>query len=187
MKMRNGLTLIELLVVITIIAILMGASIGGYSRFIKSADRARTQELVANTSTALNALFQKEGVWPKILRTRGATDGELDADTAYPLAAGGYMNLTVINGKLGGLDRFGILTPKGVQHVKRNGSRASLADKVGKGTLRDELLHFAIDSDGDGIIRGASVNGASVDVRANAIVWCGDVKSWTIGQTKDVK
>ena len=56
---RAGFTLIEMLVVIGIITVLIGASLGGYTAMTRSAERAKCQELVANTATALTALFQQ--------------------------------------------------------------------------------------------------------------------------------
>lgn len=201
--MKRGFTLIEMLVVIGIIAILMGAGIGVYSGATKAAEKKRCEELVANTATALTALFQTEGCWPIALLRDGAHDGELDARAAYPLAKGGYMSLTVENGKLSGYDRFGIVSPWALAHIKRRGVSASIGDKIGVGTLKDHVLHYALDLDGDGIIEGASVGGESVDIRATVAVWCcgkdgkmepyssglrkDDVYSWVYGQTQDVK
>ena len=192
--MKRGFTLIEMLVVIGIIVILVASSVGAYSKLTKSADKTKGQELVANT--ALAALFIQEGAWPRALRTNGAKDGLLDADAAYPLAKGGYMTLTTSGTRLSGVDRFGIVTPWGTAHIKNR-------DKVGDSTLKEHILHYALDLDGDGIISGASVGGESVDVRATAIVWSvgpsgrveayskglrGDgIYSWTKGQTQNVK
>lgn len=203
--MKKGFTLIEMLVVIGILAILVAASLAAFSKMTKTAEKARGRELVANTATAMAALFQTEGAWPRVLRTNGATDGELDARAALPLAKGGYMTLTMNSTKTQviGADRFGIITPWGANHVKRRGNSASLGDRVGEGTLKDHILHYALDLDGDGIISGASVGGESVDVRANVIVWSvgprGKVEgyskgikndgiySWTKGQTQSVR
>ena len=174
-KLTPAFTLIEMLVVLGIIAILIGASIGGYSAMTKSADRARCQEVVSNAATALTALFQNEGSWPKTLALNGATDGKLDENTAYALVANGrsYFSLTTKDGKLSGHDRFGILTPWAQAVVKRQGTSASKGSKVGSMTVDDHILHYALDLDGDGRIEGASVGGQSIDVRATAIVWCG--------------
>ncbi len=202
--MKKGFTLIEMLVVIGIVAVLTAAMIGAYSRMTASAEKARCRELVQNTATALTALFQREGAWPKALRTTGGTDGELDEKAAYPLAKGGYMTLTTENGKLAGYDKFGLVTPWATAVIKRRGQSASLGDKMpGGGTIRDHRLHYALDLDGDGIIDGASVGGESVDIRATAAVWCcgkdgkieayatglkrDDVHSWSYGQTQHVK
>ena len=209
--MKKAFTLIEMLVVIGIIAILIGASIGGYSAMTKSAERTRCQELVSNAAIALTALFQNEGVWPKRLSARGATDGLLDKDAAYALVSNGraYFSLTKKDNKLSGHDRFGILTPWAQDVVKRLGSSASEGSKVGSMTVKDHILHYALDLDGDGRILGASVGGQAVDVRATAIVWCcgkdgkvdpypyvsggsgsaktDDVYSWTPAQTRDVR
>ena len=225
-KARYGFTLVEMLVVIGIIAVLISASLGGYTAMTKAAEKARAQELVLNVATALTALFQQEGAWPRALASKGATDGELDKDAALPLAADesknklGYFSLQVKgSGKsrtLFGNDRFGILTPWATTFVKRRGASAQLSDIVsGSGTVRDHILHYALDLDGDGIIRGASVGGKAIDIRATAAVWCGgkdgsidpypyagggkaknkksgsgksdDVYSWTPGQTTEVE
>ena len=206
--MRPAFTLVEILVVIGIIAVLLAASVGGFMKMAKTAERAKTQELVSNVATALTALFQQEGAWPKRLASNGKTDGRLDANTAYALVAGTtkYFSLSHSGGKLTGHDRFGILTPVAQQVVKRLGTEASLGSKVGKLTIEDHILHYALDLDGDGKIIGASVGGENVNVRATAIVWCigksggndgdpwpyteglrkDDVYSWTPGQTRDV-
>lgn len=207
---RPAFTLIEMLVVVGIIAVLVGASIGGFTKMTKSAEKAKAQELVSNVATALTALFQQEGAWPRRLARNGTSDGELDAETAYALVAGTtkYLSLTTENGKLAGLDRFGVVTPWATAAIKRKGSAATLSDKVfGSTTVKDHILHYALDLDGDGIIKGASVGGEGVDVRATAIVWCigksggnkgqpwpyskgrraDDVYSWTFGQTQQVK
>ena len=215
--MKRGFSLVEMLVVIGIIAVLVGASVAGYSKMTKSAERAKCQELVSNVATALTAMFQQEGVWPKRLASQGKSDGKLDAQTAYALVAGetAYFSLMKNGNQLGGNDRFGIVTPWAEQVIKRHGSSASLGTAVGSMTVDDHILHFALDLDGDGRILGASVGGQSVDIRATAAVWCGgkdgvispypyaggggkgansaagqrsdDVYSWTPGQTRDVQ
>lgn len=205
---RSGFSLVEILVVIGIIVILLGASVGGLMKMAKTAEKAKTQELVNNVATALTAMFQQEGVWPKRLAANGATDGRLDANTAYALVAGPtkYFSLSQSGGVLSGHDRFGILTPQGQAAMKRYGRDAKLGTKIGTATIEDHILHYALDLDGDGKIIGASVGGESVNVRATAIVWCigktggnngqpwpykeglrkDDVYSWTPGQTRDV-
>ena len=203
-KARQGFTLIEMLVVIGIIAILVGASLGGFSAMTKSAENAKCQELVANTATALTALFQQEGAWPKRLAQNGATEGKLDAKTAYALVAGTtkYMSLSVKNGQLSGADRLGIVTPWAQAKIKRLGTSATDSSPVSAtATIDDHVLRYALDLDGDGIIEGANVGGKAVDIRATAAVWCGgkdgvispylkksdDIYSWTPGQTRNVK
>jgi len=204
---RNGFTLVEMLVVMGIIAVLIGASLGGYSKMTKTAERAKAQELVANTATALTALFQAEGSWPRRLAANGSSDGKLDASAAFPLAKGGYMSLTMNSSKtaLDGIDRFGVVSPWAQAAIKRNGMSATLSTKVGNSaaTVEDHILHYALDLDGDGIIDGASVGGEGLAIRATAAVWCcgkdgkmeaysvgrrrDDVYSWTYGQTQNVK
>lgn len=212
MKKANnrGFTLIEMLVVIGIIAILVGTSIAGFSGITKSAEKAKGQELVANAATALTALFQEEGCWPKKLAAEGKTDGRLDEKVCVALAKSRYFSLSydAQTMKLTGHDRFGILTPWGATAVKRIGVKADLSTKVNSlSTVEDHVLYYALDLDGDGVIKGANVGGESVDVRATAIVWSigksggnkgkpwpyktglkkDDIYSWTPAQTKDVK
>ena len=177
--MKKAFTLIEMLVVIGIIAVLTGAGLAGFSKMRATAERAKVQELVSNTATALSALYQKEGSWPKRLANPAAGgDGELGADAAAPLARGGYMSLShesvSSDGKqvrLTGLDKLGVVDPWAAAVIKRKGSSASLGDKVpGAGTVQDHLLHYALDLDGDGITE-ANVGGESIKIRAAAVVW----------------
>ena len=207
LRLTCGFTLIEMLVVIGIVAVLIGASIGGYAKMTKSAEKAKAQELVSNVATALTALFQQEGAWPRRLARKAASgDGELDAETAYTLVAGTtkYLSLTTQGSRLAGLDRFGVVTPWATSVIKRKGLSAALTDKVtGSTAVKDHVLHYALDLDGDGIIE-ANVGGESVKIRATAAVWCigkdggdkgkpwpyaqgrkaGDIYSWTYGQTR---
>ena len=209
--LRPAFTLLEMMVVIGIIIILIGASVGGYSRMTKAAEKARLQELVSNAATALTALYNDEGAWPKCIVRNGATDGRLDENVAYALVSGSksYFSLTTANRTLSGIDRFGIVTPWATAVIKRLGTSAALESIVsGTTTIQDHILHYAVDLDGDGIIKGATVGGESVDVRATAIVWSigksggskgqpwpyskgrtksDDVYSWTLGQTQNVK
>ncbi len=204
--MKKGFTLIEMLVVIGILALLVGASIGGYSAVTKMAERTKAQELVSNVATALGGIYQTDGMWPKRLATVGERGGKLDEDNA--LSLNGYFSLNVYNNKLVGLDRFGIVTPWATAVLKARGNSATESTivssaKDGTHTVGDHILYFAVDTDGDGIIKGANVGGESVDVRATAIVWCAgkdgklesykdglkkdDLYSWAYGQTKGIQ
>lgn len=203
---RRGFTLIEMLVVIGIIATLMGVMLAAVSTFIKSADKARCQELVANTATALATLYQKEGAWPRALIKGHNGNNLLDENAALPLAKGRYMTLTMNDDKtrLSGYDRFGVVSPWAFKVVKNRGKSASLSTKVPSGgTIQDHVLRYALDLDGDGVIEGAPVGGEAVNIRATAAVWCcgkdgnieaystglrkDDVYSWTVGQTREVQ
>jgi len=213
-RIREGFTLVEMLVVIGIIAILAGASMAGFSKAMRSAEKAKANEAVRSAATALAAIYESEGVWPKLIRTEGKTDGRLDKDVALLIAKRGYMSLSTLTDKdgnitkLSGKDRFGILTPWALKTVEASGTGASLATSVGTGgKVEDHILHFAVDLDGDGIIEGANVGGESVNIRAIAAVWSvgksggdkgkpwkyseglkkDDVYSWTKGQTQAVK
>ena len=203
---RRGFTLIEMLVVIGIIATLMGVMLASVTKFIKSAEKTRCQELVANTATALTALYQKEGSWPRAL-IKGHNGGHLlDENAALPLAKGKYMTLTQNSAgtKLSGYDRFGVISPWAFTVLKNRGTSASLSTRVsGGGTIQDHILRYALDLDGDGVIEGVPVGGESIDIRATAVVWCcgkdgkfetyetglkkDDVYSWTYGQTREVQ
>ena len=204
--MKKAFTLIEMLVVIGIIAVLTGASIAGFSNMRKSADRARASELCSQVKTAFEAIWDADGVWPKTIRSKSSVaDSIIDEDVAYVLASRGMMSLTYDSSakKTTGIDRFGILSPWGADAMKRTGSGASLSTRCGKATLRDHLLRFKVDLDGDGVIDGASVGGEAIDIRATVAVWCAgkdgvmktytqglksdDVYTWTPGQTKNVK
>ena len=195
-----------MLVVIGIIATLMGVMLASVSKFLKSAEKARCQELVANAATALAVLYQKEGSWPRALIKGHNGNNILDENAALPLAKGGYMTLTMNSSKtqLSGYDRFGVTSPWAFKVLKNRGSSASLSTKVpGGGTVQDHILRFALDLDGDGVIEAVPVGGETIDIRATAAVWCcgkdgviepykdglrkDDVYSWTVGQTREVR
>ena len=205
---HRGFTLIEMLVVIGIIAILIGASLGGYSAMTKTAEKAKAQELVSNAATALTALFQREGSWPKRLISNN--NKQLDEKAALALARGGYFSLTKSgsgeNMKLVGHDRFGIVTPWATAIIKKRGTSAQLSDQVtGTTKVKDHILYYALDLSGKGVIN-AQVGGEQVKIRATAAVWSigksggdngqpwtyskgrhrDDVYSWSYGQTQDV-
>ena len=208
---RHGFTLVEMLVVIGIIATLAGVMLASISTFLKSAEKARCQELVANTATALTALYQKEGAWPRALINGHNGNHMLDENAALPLAKGGYMALTTNSEgdrsratKLLGYDRFGVVSPWAFSVIKNSGKSASLSTKVsGGGSIQNHILRYALDLDGDGVLEGAPVGGESIDIRATAAVWCcgkdgnieayatglrkDDVYSWTVGQTREVQ
>lgn len=199
-----------MLVVIGIIATLMGVTIASASKFMKSAERARCQELVSNTATALTALYQKEGAWPKALVAGSNSKNGLDKNAALPLGKGGYMTLTTNNESdrsaatsLVGYDRFGVVSPWALAVVKSKGESATESTPVpGGGNIKSHVLMYAIDVDGDGVIE-ADVEGEMVKIRATAAVWCcgkdgkletyknglkkDDVYSWTKGQTRGVQ
>lgn len=202
--MKRAFTLIEMLIVIGIIAVLTAASLAGFSSMRKSAERAKARELCLQVKTALEAIWNADGVWPKKLREKSSgADSKLDDEAAYVLASRGMLTLTHSGGRVTGLDRFGIVTPWATEVIKRTGSSSSLSTPVGKATIQDHILRFKLDLDGDGIIDGANIGGESIDIRATAAVWCcgkdgkmetykkglksDDIYTWTPGQTKNVK
>ena len=202
--MKKGFTMIELLVVIGILGILMAVLVSGFKNAPQKAEIAKCLELVKNTETALTALFNQNGLWPRALIANNGTAQGLDAQAAYPLAKGNFMSLTSDSGSrsLSGLDRLGVVTPWAAAVIKAKGSACTDATPVPiGGTIADHRLRYALDLDGDGKIENVNVagtvqgvkrGGQQVNVRATAAVWCRGPKgqfvcSWTDGQTEGVK
>ena len=169
---KTGFTLVEMLVVIGIIAILTAASVVGFSRITASAEKAKCMELVKNVHTALVQIYNDNGgAWPRGLLKAGETGDILDENTSRPLADA--LGLKTSGGYLTGYDRFGIVSPWAAQVIKSGGSGVSLSTAVPTGgTIAEHRLGYAIDMDGDGIIRGVGVGGNTLNIRATAVVWC---------------
>jgi len=210
--MKKGFTLVEMLVVIGIIVVLMGAAVASFGKLTKGAEKAKAQELVSQVSTALSKIWDAEGNWPKRLREVGEKGGILDKDNALVLAKKGVMSFSVKKDGDGnpvalvGKDRYGLVTPWAAKVLERNASASDGTRVGGTSTVADHRLHFAIDVDGDGVIRGVDVGGETVNIRATAAVWCvgksggqagqpwpysvglkkDDVYSWTQGQTRAI-
>ena len=175
--MRKAFTLIEMLVVLGILAILIGAGMTTFSSATKKAQQARAREVVSNVATALEAIYQREGSFPRRILAEGASNGEMTPEVAYELAKRNVMTLTYDSSRTRtvGADRCGILTPWGQDVVKRAGnSGVSDGTKVpAGGTIKDHRIHFAVDTEGRGYVN-ASVGGESVRIRAAAVAWsCG--------------
>lgn len=176
--MKKGFTLVEMLVVIGILAILIGAGMTSFSSATKKAQRAKGMELVSNVKTAMEALYQKEGSWPRRILAAGGSDGKFDAKISYELARRNLISLTYDKDKkeTSALDRFGIVDPWAQTVVRRMGNGGSTSAQVPSGgTLEDHILHFAIDDDDDGIVK-ASVGGEAVNIRGKVAVWGYGVK-----------
>lgn len=184
-KKEKGFTLIEMLVVIGIIAVLSGALLVGMDRVRKTAQRSKAQEIVSNAATALGIIFQNEMNWPKLLVNNN--NGQLDARTSHvfvrhKLLGLSYDSRSYVHGnpekrtiKLTGADRCGIVDPWAAAVLKSNpsaseGEGLSLAVSTGK-TVKEHILWYAIDIDGDGITEVNIAGGGSVRVRAPACVW----------------
>ena len=164
---HGAFTLVEMLVVIGIIAILVSASVVGFSRVTASAEKTKCKELVMNVHTALVLLYNNNnGAWPRAL-INGQTLGLLDQNAALPLK-------DMLGLRLDGYDRFGIVTPWAQQTIKSRGNNVAISDRVATGgTIQDHILHYAIDTQGEGRIEAAQVGGTTLTVRDTAMVWCG--------------
>ena len=175
--MKKGFTLVEMLVVIGIIAILVGAGMTAFSSATRKAQQARAREVVSNVATALEAIYQKEGSFPRRVLAEGGSDGEMTPEVAYELAKRNAMTLTWDKDRPNvkrtiGADRCGILTPWGQDVVKRSKAGVSDSTKVPSGgTIKDHRIHFAVDTDGRGYVN-ASVGGESLKIRGSAVAWC---------------
>jgi prepilin-type N-terminal cleavage/methylation domain-containing protein len=195
---KSGFTLVEMLVVIGIIAVLAAASMVGYSKVVKSAKKAKTQELVANAATALTYIFTKNnGMWPEDLLER-VQDGSgiLDEETSrvfvrYNLMGLSY-NQTTADGdvrkyRLVGKDRCGVVDAEAEAVLKRTSSGGVSLKVPSGGTVSDHILRFAIDEDGDGV---TEVGDGGMKVRASAVVWAagpdGKVDFTSRGRNDDV-
>ncbi len=182
----RGFTLIEMLVVIGIIAILIGALMVGFGRVTKSAQRARAQETVQNVATALALLEQNLGSWPKVLLQQMNDGSGKGMNVAAAQVMAKYdakfrlMGLTYTKTGSGsaatdytlkGIDRCGIVDPWAAAVLKRNENANEASAVPSGGTVRDHMIFFAVDEDGDGIVE-AQVNGTPVRIRASAVAWC---------------
>ncbi|MBO7722135.1 MAG: type II secretion system protein [Kiritimatiellae bacterium] len=188
-KTERGFTLIEMLTVIGILAILIAAAVGGYGFATRRAQKTRGRELVSNTATALNVLFQRQNRWPKPLLEEAGGGGRLTARAAACLAVHNLMSLTYTKTEkegetfytLSGLDRCGIVSPWANEALKRLPTTGSgLSAKVPSGgTVQDHQLHFAIDTDGRGVC-DVRLGGKTIKVRGAAVVW-----SWGMNGVED--
>lgn len=201
---RKGFTLIELLVVIGIIAVITGISAAGYWRFVGRAQNVRCSELVHQTKTAIETIYQKTDAWPRLfLSSAQSGDGKLDARTAAALAKEGVMSLSYRKEKrsdgsynyvLNGHDRFGVVTPWAMDYIRRHGTGASSSSRIPSGgTIDDHTIRFAVDLDYDGITETSfGYNGSTARVRSQCCVWSygkdgkkgteDDIRSWAKGQ-----
>lgn len=200
---QKGFSLVELLVVIAIIAIITGVSMAGYWKFVGHAQNVRGVELVHQTRTAIQTIYQKDNAWPRLLlASASGGDGRLDSRTAGALAKSGVMSLSSKKTKrsdggydyvLIGHDRFGVVTPWAMDYITRHSNATSGSRIPTGGTLQDHIIRFAVDLDYDGITETAFGYGGKVaKVRALACVWSygrdgkpgtkDDIRSWAKGQ-----
>ena len=181
---RAAFTLIEMLLVIGIMAILGGAVLAGMRSATKTAQKAKAQETVSNAAVALTSILQTNGKWPKILLDNSGQQLDENVSRVFVFNKGlmglaydtSSFNASTRKGtiRLIGADRCGVVTPWAATVLKNK--RATSSTKMGRkksggaATVKDHVLWFAIDKDGDGIV--STTEGAPVDVRATAIAWC---------------
>lgn len=183
---RTGFTLIEMMVVIGIIGILAAALTGAYGLMVKSAQRSKAVEAVANARSALETLYiRKDNTWPPAIinaRTHEGGYHVMDENVAKELFRNSLLNVDckktddkqegLAAYTLRGVDRFGIADPWAQDVLRRKvekGKRDSSVPSGGK--VEDHLIYFAVDQNDDGFVdrsEGAPVN----KVRARAITWC---------------
>ena len=174
---KQGFSLIEMLVVIGIIAVLSGALMMGFGRVTKAAQRAKATELVSQAAQALVILRQKnDNMWPSVVRSGSFGGGDsagmgMVKDVAREFAKKDLLSVAKDDsGNPIGVSRCGVVDPWAEAVLKRNkGANEGSAVPSG-GTVRDHIIYFAVDDDGDGLTV-ANVGGQQVRVRAEAIAW----------------
>ena len=207
--MKKGFTLVEMLVVIGIIAILAGASMIGYSKVLRASQKTKNRELVSNAATALTQILsQNNGSWPELLLERAnGGKGRLDKETCRVFITFNMMGLSYNQNsasgesrrQLIGKDRCGIVDVDAEKVLKRSLSAGEGAKVPSGGTVKDHILYFAIDEDGDGFTEAQVEGAGKLTIRATAVVWAAgpdgkvdygsmahndDVYSWTPAQVK---
>jgi len=198
-----------MLVVIGIIAILAGASMIGYSKVVRSAQKTKNRELVSNAATALMQILTKNnGTWPELLLERAnGGKGRLDRETCRVFISFEMMGLSynqksasdASQYQLIGKDRCGIVDADAEKVLKRSTSASESTKVPSGGNVKDHILYFAIDEDGDGFTEADVEGGGKLKIRATAAVWAAgpdgkvdygsmahndDVYSWTPAQVK---
>lgn len=206
--MKKGFTLLEMLVVLGIIAILAGASMIGYSKVVRTAQKTKNREIVSNAATSLTQILTRNnGTWPDLLLEKAnGGKGRLDKDICQVFITFDMMGLSHEKTRnsdgtydLIGKDKCGIVDVDAEKVLKRSRSASEGSKVPSGGTVQDHILYFAIDADGDGFTEAEVEGGGKLTIRATAVVWAAgpdgkvdygtmahndDVYSWTPAQVK---
>ena len=171
----RGFTLLELLVTIGILVLLIGATAVGYGKMAERAKRTKDQELVSNVATALTMILQDKKVWPKPIRNGMGGEYKITADVCDVFARQGLLGITKnaagtgVDRDSASLYRFGLMDSAGQVYMK---SKKGVPQNSGipgvKGQLKDHLLRYAVDLDGDG---KTELPDGKTKVMASACVW----------------
>ena len=207
-KNRSGFSLIEMLVVIGIVVMLMGIAIVGYSGMVRRAQRTNTLELVSNATTALSMILQETGAWPKPIIDGMSGRHQLDNEVcaAFVRHGNGLLGLSyktdigadgvsrrIVHPE--SPDRFGLLDAYAQAVVRKRANVSADTPVPTGGTIKDHILYYSVDADGDGIVE-VPLRSGNVRVRASACVWAAgadgdlsksrskgdDVYSWRVDQ-----
>ena len=135
-KSACGFTLVEMLVVMGILAILIGASIAGFSHATDKARSSLCQELVHNVATALEKVLQDEDGWPQRILQGASGEGKMTDEVGGELARRKVLSLTYRETtndkdekvyKLVGLDQCGVVSPWARDVIKRLAAKGSVS------------------------------------------------------------
>ena len=172
----------------------------GYSKVVKSAKKAKTQELVANVATALTQLLSKNnGVWPKeLISGANGGQGQLDKRVALIFVRHGLLGLSYNQStakdksqyELRGENRCGIVDAETAAFLKRAKTATEGSRVPTGGTVKDHILYYAIDEEGTGFTEAQVDGGGTLKIRATAVVWAagpdGKVDYGSFGRNDDV-
>ena len=152
--------------------------------------RSKAVEAVANARTALEVLYMRsDNMWPPAILNARTHEGGfhvMDENVAKELFRNGLLNVDCKKTSdsndsldaytLRGVDRCGIADPWAQDVLRRadknlNGNALLTKEVSSGGTVREHLIYFAVDRNGDGFV-DKSENAPVNKVRATVITWC---------------